>query len=332
MTIFQKADLLVNVLTLDDVATREGFRLPEAEDAFVNLVEAAALDVAERHYAGYDLDGAMHIDWNGSRLQFWTSYSRQVYNLVVFQFDHNELAPLVCCAAQDIVFGTRSLTAQFAVMRDGRRVHMERLPKCDDRPRRRVPARTGNGAILPTLHRVMAALHGAWSRVQDLLWRGGKFVGDACLAIERRLVATVAALRDRLVKSGIISLFRLAYGRILALAGCTAEKCAGSANTPNRRFGALFGSGGLIAGLSGISRRLGVLMSGLAQTVKPLNKTKPGDEIKAQTDTIICLNPVSEDHLATLHGIKPVSPTEATNRTAAHRPPAGGAAERGGRS
>ena len=104
MTVFQKADLLVNVLTLDDVAAREGFSLAEVGDAFESLVEAAALEVAERHFAGDRLTGATHVDWNGSRLQFWVGYSSQVYELLIFSFDHNELAPLVCCASQDFVF------------------------------------------------------------------------------------------------------------------------------------------------------------------------------------------------------------------------------------
>ncbi len=311
MTVFQKADLLVNVRTLDDVATREGFRLPEVEGAFVNLVEAAALLVAEQHFADNRQLGANHVDWNGSRLQFWASYSRQVYELLIFQFDYQELPPLVCCASQDFVFGARSLTAQFAIMRDGRRVHIELLPESQDRRRQRAPVATIIGTVIPTLHRVMEAIRGTWSRVRALLWSARKLAGDACRALARRCDARIVSIRDWIMRTTLVAALCIAYGRVLALVGCSAEKCDGSARNPLRQLGALWGSSGLLAGASNLFSRLRGYGYGFVQKRETRNVIKPENETKSPADTIICRDPISEDHLAALHGFKPQEPADA---------------------
>lgn len=149
------AQLLVNVLALDDVMTSEDFQLANTEDNFSKIVEAAVGKAAEDYYSGHRPNGPDHMDWNGSRLQFWMSYKAKICTILIFQFNYNLRPPLVCCKTQDMVYGERHLIAQYAITGDGRELRIEDLPESDARRPHRTPRPKRSPATPPTLHRLI---------------------------------------------------------------------------------------------------------------------------------------------------------------------------------
>lgn len=310
MPVCTSASLLVNVVALDDVTSQEDFHLAVAENAFTGIVEAAVRRIAEEYFDGERHDGFDHTDWNGSRLQYTARQKARVYTLVIFRFDYQERPPLVCCSAPDLVYGSRRLIAQYAVMQDGRRARIEALPECDTAKRRplRTPAKAPPST--PTLHRWLEPLHRSWQVARKATaglaqaigqwWRRCRFDGATVASPAVRLLATIAALVQHVGRLPLMSAGRIVYLRIIALAGCSPGKCQGSARSPsNGAFGS-FDPGGMLAALGRLATAI--------RLPRNTSHRPAGIPIVQDSREIRALVPRDceslPDHLAAIHGMR----------------------------
>lgn len=313
---YVNADLLFNVFALDDVTSREPYHRAEDDGTSVRLIETAVRQLAEAYFDGKRHDGPEYADWNGSRLQFWVSQKARVYTLLIFRLDHNDQSEPLFAEGPGIVYGERRLIAKYAVTRTGRKSMIELLPKCDVVQRRsgrkpmRVPSSTS------TVHRVRAAVDRYWNRALGV-WAKLRLgiaavrnFGKQCLkrmvAVASRLVERGAAVSEAIRFGMLVAIFRKIWARVLATAGCTAEKCDGTARNPFRNLTRVFKFGEVMTGAR--NRVFDWRNAGLRNSTASRMKTEGSQEFTdvSSKNIILIIKCGVENDVSRVHGIRSV--------------------------